>query len=189
MKYSIIKNYKYKLEKTIGYTVALPDTIFHRYFGIKNGQLTIFQSFCWDGSSVPGKRFLNKITFGLYDGDRYCKEASLVHDPSCQLLQLNFLDMKYKDQIDRLYEKMCIEGATKIINAQWREDREKVLALNLSHVKRQKKLRSLNRKRFRRLKRLPAWAARRYWFVKKFGARTLNPRYYPEKVILDTKGT
>lgn len=32
----------------------------------------------------------------------------------------------------------------------------------------------------------PRQAARRYWAVKHFGARTLKPRYYPEKQILET---
>ena len=109
------------------------------------GQIWIGKGYAWDGSSIPFKKFLRKITFGKYDPDKYCKEASLVHDAFYQLMRLNLLSRDHKDTIDRLYEKMCISGGMS---------------------KRQ--------------------AARRYWFVKKFGARTLKPRYYPEKVILDT---
>lgn len=187
MKYSIItKKYNFRLEEPEVYPVALPDTDYHPYFRIKDGKLRIEPAFLWDGSSIPGKGLLKMITRGLYDGDRYCKDASLVHDPSCQMLRLGLLPMKHKDTIDRLYEKMCIEGATKIIRAIYSVDYEKINESDLSYRKKRKAWNGLWKKRDRQLKRLPAWAARRYWAVKRFGARTLNKRYYPEKVILST---
>ncbi len=190
MKYSIItKKYNLRLEETIEYPVVLPDTIHHRYFGITNGQLIVHQSFLWDGSSIPGKKLLNKITFGMYDGDRYCKDASCAHDANCQLIYLGFLDRKHKDKIDRLYEKMCIDGATKIIQADAAKEYIRIRHLELPDKKQSRKLNRRYRQEVKRLKRLPAWAARRYWAVKHFGLRNMNPRYYPEKVILDTKGT
>lgn len=187
MKYSIItKKYNFRLEETIKYPVVLPDTAFHPYFRIKDGKLKIYRSFLWDGSSIPGKGLLNKITFGKYDGDRYCKDASCAHDAHCQMLRLGLLPMKHKNTIDRLYEKMCIKGATKIIHADALKEYLRVRHLGLSDKKQSRKLNRLYKQEIKQLKRLPAWAARRYWAVKHFGARTLKSRYYPEKQILET---
>ncbi len=140
------RNHDYLLElaETETYPVPIDVIISNNFIGLGLGTITIKDGYAWDGSSIPFKGFMKRVTFGKYDGDKYCKIASLVHDAFYQLMRLNLLDRKHKDTIDRLYEKMCIDGGMS---------------------KRQ--------------------AARRYWAVKHFGARTLKPRYYPEKVILE----
>lgn len=190
MKY-IIRDKSYKFE--LAETVCPPSPFLtedidcsSKYVTVEKGITVIKKGYAWDGSSIPFKRFLGKITFGKYDPDRYCKEASLVHDAFYQLMRLNFLDRKYKDTIDRLYEKMCIEGAKKIILASQAVVEKKIMASGFSERKKGGKLIKLDKKTDRLIKKLPAWAARRYWAVKHFGARTLKPRYYPEKTILST---
>lgn len=142
------KSYKYELMETFNFA---PLFIKHTdiecqsdFVTVKNNTLTIKAGYAWDGSSIPLKG-LSRLTFGLYDPDKYCKEASLIHDAFYQLMRFHLLGRNYKYAIDRLYEKMCIDGG-------------------------------MNKKA----------AARRYWAVKHFGARTLKPRYYPEKQILET---
>ena len=193
MKY-IKRNKAYKFELAEDETQLTPITEYAvtRFVELDPdmGEIWIGKGYAWDGSSIPFKRFMQKITFGKYDSDKYCKEASLVHDAFYQLMRLNKLSRNHKDTSDRLYEKMCIEGAKKIIHAEWNADRAKILAVAIakyiSEKKLDKKLNKLTKKNNKRLKRLPGWAARRYWAVKHFGARTLKPRYYPEKEVLET---
>ncbi|KKL83712.1 hypothetical protein LCGC14_1972000 [marine sediment metagenome] len=142
------KSYKYELASIVTQKVCfIPKDFKCRtdFINIQSGYITIRKRYAWDGSSIPGKKFLKAITFGKYDPDKYCKEASLVHDAFYQLMRLKKLSREHKDAIDSLYEKMCIAGGMS---------------------KRQ--------------------AARRYWAVKTFGHRTLKPRFYPEKQILET---
>ena len=142
------KDYKFELAKNYSQSTPFFSDEFvctSDFVMIEGRHIIIKKHYSWDGSSIPGKRFMERITFGKYDPDKYCKEASLVHDSFYQLMRLNLLDRKHKDAIDRLYQKMCIQGGMS---------------------KRQ--------------------AARRYWAVKTFGHRTLKPRCYPEKEILET---
>lgn len=141
------RNHDYLLElaETETYPVPIDVIISNDFIGLGLGTVTIKHGYAWDGSSIPGKKFFKAITFGKYDPDKYCKEASLVHDAFYQLMRLNLLSRRHKFKIDLLYQKMCLEGGMS---------------------KRQ--------------------AARRYWAVKNFGHRTLKPRYYPEKKILET---
>jgi hypothetical protein len=143
------QNYKYELAEMVGIKVDfLPSKLQCRaagYIDIENRFITIKKGYAWDGSSIPGKAFMRKVTFGKYDPDKHCKNASLVHDAFYQLMRSNQLSRSYKPMIDRLYERMCIAGGMG--------------------------------------KRQAAW---RHWAVKTFGHRTLKPRHYPEKTILET---
>ena len=187
MKY-IERNKTYEFETAFGYNHPVPiNEVLHTSFiCLQDGYIGIKAGYAWDGSSIPGKKFLRAITFKRYDGDRYCKEASLVHDALYQLMRLKRLSRIHKIPIDRLYELMCIDGGRKVIIANAKLDRARIKASNWSGKKKVRKLKSLDKKRDRKLKRLPAWAARRYWAVKTWGHRTLVPRYYPEKQILET---
>ncbi len=187
MKY-IYRNHSYQMElaEDETYPVSIKRMVNTPFIFLTKNTLRIHNGYAWDGSSIPGKKFLWAITFKRYDGDRYCKEASLVHDAFYQLMRLKHLSLIHKVPIDRLYELMCIDGGRKVIIANAKLDRARIKASNWSGKKKVRKLKSLDKKRDRKLKRLPAWAARRYWFVKKFGARTLKPRFYPEKQILET---
>ena len=140
------KNYKYELAEDVSFPVpAEIGTALSPFILQGMGAITIKGGYAWDGSSVPLKRLVKFMTFGRCDLDRYCKQASLVHDAFYQLMRSRLLPRPYKAGIDRLYEKMCIAGGM---------------------GKRE--------------------AAARYWAVKTFGYRTLAPRYYPEKTILET---
>ncbi len=182
------QKYKYETHKDYSYhTDFLGDLeIISDYIVVRDGYISAKAGYAWDGSSIPGKRFMQRITFGKYDPDRYCKEASLVHDAFYQLMRLEHLSRIYKISIDRVYELMCIDGGRRVIIAEAKLKRARIKASNWSGKKKVRKLKSLDKKTDRQLKRLPAWAARRYWAVSKFGHRTLKPRYYPEKQILET---
>ena len=114
MKYTECENYKYKVAFVERVLVSLPDIdpnhIIKRYIRLKDGILSNYRGYCWDGSSVPFKKFVKFITFGFVDFDRYCKIASLHHDALCQLIQLGLLHKKYKRYIDWLYRNECILG-------------------------------------------------------------------------------
>lgn len=139
------KDYKFELPETETFVVPIDTYVSTDFISLGMGAMTIKEGYAWDGSSIPLKKLARFITFDKYDPDKYCKEASLVHDALYQLMRSELLNRGNKDYIDRLYESMCIKGGMG--------------------------------------KRQAAW---RYWAVKTFGHRTLKPRHYPEKTILDT---
>lgn len=114
MKYSICEKYKFKLASIEVMTVDLPDIDsehpISRYIRLKDGMLSIYKGYCWDGSSVPFKNFVGFVSSGKIDFDKYCKIASLHHDSLCQLIRLGLLDKKHKQYIDTLYKDECILG-------------------------------------------------------------------------------
>lgn len=114
MKYSETRGYKYKLEEDEYVQVMVPGVIFHKYVTIDEGQMVLRFSYCWDGSSIPFKKFVLRITFGKIDFDKYCKIASLVHDGACQLMREGLLDKSYKGYFDGLYRDMFIESVEKV---------------------------------------------------------------------------
>jgi len=106
------------------FKVDLPDTVLTleegscRYMFIYKGFLYIKKGYCWDGSSIPGKKWLKLII--RWDTDKHCKIASLVHDALCQLMREGLLDHKYKKDIDMLYRSMCIRGGMSVKEANGR---------------------------------------------------------------------
>jgi len=62
-----------------------------------SGMLTIKKHYAWDGASGPAR------------DTKTILRASLVHDALYQLLSLELLDRKFKDDIDRLFQKICRE--------------------------------------------------------------------------------
>lgn len=107
MKYRNIINYKYELMESETFKVKLPDTkksILYVY--IENGILHIIKHYAWDGSSIPLKSYYSWI----WDSDKYCKIASLVHDALCQLIRAGELGLVYREYADGLYRDMSIEG-------------------------------------------------------------------------------
>ncbi len=112
MQYRELKSYKYELMAAEVIYVVLPDVILtnnaiYPYIKLRYGLLTVEKYYCWDGSSVPLKKYTPKW---LWDSDKYCKTASLFHDALCQLMRENLLDKKYKSYIDRVYKIMLIEN-------------------------------------------------------------------------------
>ncbi len=106
MKYSKAKKYKYILradEKTL---VDIPAEAWNDFISLDYGVLIIKKNYSWDGSTVPLKKWYSWI----WDSDRYCKTASLIHDSLCQLIREGLLSKDYRLYADQLYKKMCIAG-------------------------------------------------------------------------------
>jgi len=103
MKYRELKKYQYGLMEIYRINVNLPDA-FGNFMSVSDGTLVIRKHYAWDGSSVPLKRCYKWI----WNADKYCKTASLVHDALCQLIREDLLPMKYKEQVDTIYRDMCI---------------------------------------------------------------------------------
>ncbi len=124
MKFSLCTNHMFKLESIERVNINLPDIDpghpIKRYIKLKDGILSNYKGYVWDGSSIPFKGIIKFLSFGLIDFDRYCKIASLHHDSTCQLIRLGLLDRRYKQYIDEFYKKECIEGEMSKVEANTR---------------------------------------------------------------------
>lgn len=112
MKYSEVKAYKFKLEESYSRFTGIKGYEFNTayYSMCPDGEFVVFRGYAWDGSSIPYKKLLRIASLGFYDPDRYCKEASLIHDGLCQAIREGLLPKKWKLQADILYKKMSVEG-------------------------------------------------------------------------------
>jgi len=70
-----------------------------------SGELTVLQGYAWDGVS------------GIAIDTRNSMRASLVHDALYQLMRFEQVSAaQYKDQADRLFEKICVDdGVTSFV--------------------------------------------------------------------------
>jgi len=160
MKYSKVKTYKYKLEANYLRETGITGYDFStRYYTmLDDGTFLVKYGYAWDGSSIPHKGLLRILSFWTYDADRYCKEASLLHDALCQAMREGQLGKEWKVIADQLYEKMCIEG-------------RKAKTKNITPQK---------------LKKIRKWAERRYWALREFGDKGVEPEKQPRNKIYDT---
>ncbi len=149
MKYRELKYYKYQLIEDFVIFVNILDPDRCRrvpgYIGLVEGSLWVGPRYCWDGSSIPFKKYFKWI----WDADKYCKTASLVHDALCQLIREKLLPMIYKQRVDAIYRDLIIEYVVKInkkAKTRWQKLRAKI-----------------------RLKRVTFEANSRYWCLRKFG--------------------
>ena len=110
MKYSKTKGYKYKLEADEKILLSITADAYNGYISLDKGILIIKKAYLWDGSSIPFKKYLG----GLWDFDKYCKRASLVHDAISQLMREGLLSKDFKEYADGLYRDMCIKGGMRI---------------------------------------------------------------------------
>jgi len=110
MRYSLTKHFKYKLEARYVVKTSITGYSFRtKYISMfPDGRFSIHESYSWDGSSVPFKKMFRIITLGWYDADKYCKEASLVHDALCQTMREGVISRSLKPYADGLYYEMCI---------------------------------------------------------------------------------
>jgi hypothetical protein len=108
MKYSETKGYKYILREVKRTEIpGIPDErAWNNYISLDHGTLILKENYAWDGSSIPLKKYFKWI----WDSDKYCKTASLVHDAFCQLMREDLLDKKYKRYVDGFYKYMCMLG-------------------------------------------------------------------------------
>ena len=93
-----LTSYKYQMNTGYQYqTEILPDQDLQSDFVELNsaGLLTIKKYYAWDGASGPA---IDTKTI---------LRGSLVHDALYQLLSLELLDRKFKEDIDRLFQKIC----------------------------------------------------------------------------------
>ncbi len=119
MKYSKVKAYKYKLEEPETWHTGIIGFSFdtHYYAMLDDGFLLVKKGYAWDGSSIPLKKILRVLSLWIYDPDRYCKTASLIHDALCQAMREGLLRPMWKFHTDRLYYDMCIEGGMSVKQA------------------------------------------------------------------------
>ena len=106
MKFMKLEGYKYKLAEDEKVFVDIFVDCHNDYISLDKGILIIKRGYAWDGSSIPLKSFYKWIL----DSDKYCKEASLVHDAGCQLMREGLMPKTLKDKIDRAYQQRCIQG-------------------------------------------------------------------------------
>jgi hypothetical protein len=110
MKYRDIEQYDFQLMENVNFPVNMPDNLYDgesivcRFITIGDNRLYIAKHYCWDGSSIP----LKKSWRWLFDSDKYCKEASLVHDALCQLIRNGLLPLRYRIDADKYYQDMCM---------------------------------------------------------------------------------
>ncbi len=106
MKYRKTKGYKYILEEEFRVFIEIEEPAWNNYISLDRGFLIIRKGYAWDGSSVP----LKKLWRPIFDSDKYCKKASIVHDCLCQLMRESLLPKTFKEYADQFYKQMCIEG-------------------------------------------------------------------------------
>lgn len=108
MKYRFTKGYNLLLEEDEQTEIpGISDEQCHNdYISLDHGILILKKGYAWDGSTVP----LKKLYKWIWDSDKYCKKASLIHDSFCQLMREGLLDKKYKRYVDGFYKYMCMLG-------------------------------------------------------------------------------
>ena len=101
-------DYKYELAQTFQIQTGLEidKDLLYNYVGLgQKGFLTIFTGYRWDGASgvaIDTKNFMI---------------GSLVHDSLYQLMRKGILDISYRDKVDRLLEKICIDNGMSRLRA------------------------------------------------------------------------
>lgn len=100
MKYSLIKNYKYRVEETEFFKTGIYGHYYDgKYFKLDtDGVIVIRPGYCWDGASGP-----------TWDS-KSSMRASLIHDVLYQLMRIGVLDAKiHKNTADLILYKICVE--------------------------------------------------------------------------------
>lgn len=107
VKYRTITKYKYAVLDEVEYQTGINIDV-HRvsvynsgreYAAIeRNGKLTIYPDYMWDGPSGP-----------TIDTDNWM-DASLVHDALYQMMRRNLIPFMFRKKADRLMRRMCIEA-------------------------------------------------------------------------------
>ena len=102
MKYSKLKQYKYKLEEDeFIHTGILGYEVSHPFFMLdSDGLLIVYAPYMWDGSSGPTVDSDNTMT------------PSLAHDAGYQMIRLGLIPPETKPLWDKLYKKMLLDRGT-----------------------------------------------------------------------------
>jgi len=100
-KYQLAADYKIKLTQLMSFEIAAD------YLLLKDGTLTIFKGYAWDGASGPAidtKNFMR---------------GSLVHDVLYQLMREGHLPRGVKAYANETWRIICIEDGMSKIRAWW----------------------------------------------------------------------
>jgi hypothetical protein len=102
--------YKYQLAEdySIETGIAIDDPIETDYLHLSiDGTLTIWRGYAWDGPSGPA-----------IDTNNFMR-GSLTHDCCYQLIRERYLPGEFREQADRLLQKICMEDGMSRIRAWW----------------------------------------------------------------------
>ncbi|QSA96490.1 DUF1353 domain-containing protein [Methylococcus sp. EFPC2] len=103
--------YKYQLKESYEVLIDIkPEvSIATSYIGLDaQGKLSLREGYAWDGPSGPT---IDTLTF---------MRGSLIHDALYQLMREEHLDKdKYREQADRLLQKICLEDGMGALRAWW----------------------------------------------------------------------
>lgn len=106
--------YKYQLTDVYCYKTNITDIRAAIYYGdspivslVSNGYLVINPGYAWDGPSGP-----------TFDTKNFMR-GSLVHDALYQLMDEKKLDIKYREDADKILRKICREDGMSFIRAAW----------------------------------------------------------------------
>jgi hypothetical protein len=101
--------YKYQLAKKCIYkSPILGYDILTRYIRLeKDGTLTIYQGYCWDGPSGP-----------TIDSKSFMR-GSLIHDALYQLLREGHLPQSERFMADKILQYICLEDGMCSLRAWW----------------------------------------------------------------------
>jgi hypothetical protein len=118
VKYRKRKSYEFELltEETFHTDVRGYGTTTEFIHLSDEGLLTISKHYSWDGSSVPLKRMIKPV----WNSDKYCGIASLIHDALYQLIRDGNIPKSCKTIADLTYRNMCILGGMGKLQAAWR---------------------------------------------------------------------
>ncbi len=99
MQYRDLRPYKYQLTEIFNCKIDIPKIIFaqtqHIVLGL--GEITIWKGYAWDGPSGPT---IDTKTF---------MRGALVHDALYQLMREGKVDIKHREQADKILRQLCLE--------------------------------------------------------------------------------
>ena len=100
--------YKYQLASAYVVAVGIKLTANTKFLVLTGtGDLFIKAGYAWDGPSGP-----------TFDTKNFMR-GSLVHDALYQLMREGHIPEDYREQADRLLQRMCIEDGMTAIRAWW----------------------------------------------------------------------
>lgn len=102
--------YKYQLRQdaVAESGLVLQSAVLHEYFTIsESGLIMVKRGYAWDGASsvaidTPGTIY-----------------ASVFHDAGYQAIRLGLLDPVWREELDRMYERLCREGGVPWFRAKY----------------------------------------------------------------------
>jgi len=109
IKYSYGGKYKWHLDETNSYHVGIPldPPYLSEYLSLKDGILTCFANYEWDGASGPAIDTANFM------------RGSLFHDALYQLMRERVISWEYRKKADKVLREICLADGMSKIRAWW----------------------------------------------------------------------